>query len=127
MTLCREIALIRQTKTNHWNHEEHLSQEEVEHKLLQVHVDPTPITLIKSKHNDKSEKDFVKLKLCRDQNSSKLDLYELKIALFGKSEPEQFFVYFKFQQDSRGFRNDRDDHEGAIPSYTCQWRSVTSV
>ena len=92
-----------------------------------MHVEPTPINLVNSKHNDKSEKDFVKLKLCRDQTSSKSDLYELKIALFGKSEPEQFFVYFKFQQDSRGFRNDRDDHEGAIPSYTCQWRSIMSV
>ena len=50
--------------------------------LLQLHVDPPPITLIKGKHNDKSEIDFVKIKFHRDPTSENLDLYEFKIALF---------------------------------------------
>ena len=37
--------------------------------VTQVHVDPPPIPPIKSKHNDKSDKNFVKLKLCRDMTS----------------------------------------------------------
>ena len=33
---------------------------------VQVHVDPPPIPLIKSKNDDKSDKDFVKIKFCKD-------------------------------------------------------------
>ena len=61
--------------------------------LVQVHVEPPPITLIKSKHYDKSDKDFVHLKLCRDLLSAKSDLYEFKIALFENGEPEEFLLF----------------------------------
>ena len=42
-------------------------------------MEPPPITLIKKTYNDKSDEDFVKLKLRRDPMSSKLDLYELNL------------------------------------------------
>ena len=38
---------------------------------VQVHVEPPPISLIKSKSNDKSDKYFVKIKLRRDTTSAK--------------------------------------------------------
>ena len=60
--------------------------------LLQLHVYPTPITLIKGKHDDKSEKGFVKMKLCRDPTSKNSDLYEFKMALFYNGYQEAFFV-----------------------------------
>ena len=44
-------------------------------------VDPTQITLIKSKNKEKLDKDFVKIKLRRDPMSEKLDLYQLKNGL----------------------------------------------
>ena len=45
--------------------------------MMQMHVEPLPTPLIKSKHNNKSDTYFVRLKLCRDPTSSSLDLYEL--------------------------------------------------
>ena len=44
---------------------------------MQPHVEPPPIPLIKNKHDNNLEKDFVKIKLHRDPTSSSLDLYEL--------------------------------------------------
>ena len=46
--------------------------------VVQLHVDPPPPPLIKSKHDDKLEKDFVNIKLRRDPTSEKLDRYEFK-------------------------------------------------
>ena len=34
--------------------------------IVQVHIDTPPVTLIKSKNYDKSDKDSVKIKLYRD-------------------------------------------------------------
>ena len=42
---------------------------------VKVHVDPPPIPLIKSKNNEKSGRDSVNIKLCRDPTSEKLYLY----------------------------------------------------
>ena len=47
--------------------------------LVHLQVDPSPTLLIKSKHNDKLEMDFVILKLRRDPTSENLDLYEFKM------------------------------------------------
>ena len=47
----------------------------------------------KSKHNDKSDKDFVKLKLRRDPISEKSDLYESEMALFDNDDPEEFLLF----------------------------------
>ena len=53
-------------------------------------MEPPLRPLIKSKHDDKLDKDFVKLKLRRDLTSEKLDIYEFKMALFGNGETEEF-------------------------------------
>ena len=50
--------------------------------VMQVNVEPPPTPLIKSNHTDKSDKDFIKLKLRTYLTSEKSDLYEFKIALF---------------------------------------------
>ena len=60
--------------------------------LVQLHVEPPPITLIKGKHNDKSEKDFVTMKLRRDPTSENSDLYEFKMSLFYNGYQEDVFV-----------------------------------
>ena len=49
--------------------------------VVQQHVDPPPTTLIKNKHDDKSDKNFVKIKLRRYLTSEKSELYEFKIYL----------------------------------------------
>ena len=61
--------------------------------LLQVHVEPPPTPLIKSKHGDKLDKDFVKLKLPRDLTSAKLNFYEFKISLFNNGNLEEFLLF----------------------------------
>ena len=42
--------------------------------------------MIKSKHDDKSYNDFVKLKLRSDPTSEKSELYEFKMALFDNGD-----------------------------------------
>ena len=62
--------------------------------VVQLHVDPPPTPLIKIKHDDKSDKNFVNIKLRMDKTSKKSDLYELKMALFENDKPEYFFNLF---------------------------------
>ena len=59
-----------------------------------MHLDPPPIPLIKINHDNKLDKDFVKLKLCRNLTSAMPDLYEFKMALFDNGDLEEllFFV-----------------------------------
>ena len=64
----------------------------------QVHVDSTPIPPIKRNNDDKLDEDFFKIKLSRDPKSEKLDLFEFKMELFDKGDPEEFlFFYLEFQ------------------------------
>ena len=56
-------------------------------------MEPPTKPLIKSKHGDKSDKDFVNIKLRRDLTSEKSDLYELKMALFEKGKIEEFLLF----------------------------------
>ena len=60
-----------------------------------MHMEPPPTPLVKSKHNDKSDKDFVKLKLCRDPKSEKLDLYKFKMDLLENGKPEEFLLLIR--------------------------------
>ena len=60
--------------------------------LVQLHMEPPPTPLIKIKHNDKSENDFVKIKLHRYPMSENSDLYEFKMALFYNGDREYVFV-----------------------------------
>ena len=50
--------------------------------LVQLQVDTPHTPLITSKHDDNSEKDFVKMKLRRDPMSENSNPYEFKMALF---------------------------------------------
>ena len=60
--------------------------------MKQAHVEPLTNLLIKSKQEDKSEKGFVKLKLCKDTTSATSELYEFKIYLFDNGEPDEFWL-----------------------------------
>ena len=70
----------------------HTGRSEIRQCYNNIWIHQRPL-LIKSNHNDKSEKDFVKLKLHRDLISEKLDLYELKIALFDNDNLEYVLLY----------------------------------
>ena len=61
--------------------------------IVQVHVDPPLIPLIKSRNKDKSDKGFVKMKLCRDPTSENSDVYEFRIDLFDNGESEEFLLF----------------------------------
>ena len=63
--------------------------------MTQVHVDPTPIPLLKIKYYSKSDTYFVKLKLIRALTSSTSDLSKLKISLFYNVYPEEFFLFVR--------------------------------
>ena len=65
--------------------------------LLQFHMEPPPTPLVKRKNNDKSENDFVKMKLRRDPTSEDLDLYEFKMALFYNGYQEDFLFAHNFK------------------------------
>ena len=60
--------------------------------VVNLHVEPPPIPLIKRKHNDNLEKDVVNIKLCRYPTSERLDLYEFKIFLFKNGNLEEFLL-----------------------------------
>ena len=57
---------------------------------VQIHVEPPHVTLIKSKNDAKLENYCVKIKLCRDPTSEKLDIYEFKTDLFDNGKTEEF-------------------------------------
>ena len=57
------------------------------------HVEPQLIPLIIETHDGKSDKDFSKLRLCRDPSSSTTDLYEFKMSLFDNGETEKFLLF----------------------------------
>ena len=61
---------------------------------VQLHVEPPPIPLIESRNDTKTDKYFVKIKFCRDPTSKNSDIYEFKIALFDKIDPEEFLLFF---------------------------------
>ena len=71
-----------------------------------MHMEPPPILLIISKNDDKLDKNCVQIKFRMDPTSQKLDLYELKMALFDNGEPEEFLFFISnFKYDSQGVRN----------------------
>ena len=59
--------------------------------VVQLHMEPPPIPLIKVKHNDKLDKDFLTIKLRRDPTSEKLGLYEFKMFVRHR-QARRFFV-----------------------------------
>ena len=81
-------------------------------------MDPPLIPLIKSENYEKSDKYCVKIKLLWDTTSQKLDLHELKMALFDNGEPEEFLLFIR---NACGYCKD------STPSYTITCISVTPV
>ena len=63
--------------------------------MTQVHVEPPPIPIINIKHDNKSDKDILKLKKFRDLTSEKLDLYEFKMTLIENGDPEGVLLFFR--------------------------------
>ena len=61
--------------------------------MIQMHLEPPPISLIKSNHNDKSDKDIVKLKLRRDPTSYLSELYEFNLDFIYNGETEEFLLF----------------------------------
>ena len=55
--------------------------------MTQVHVKLPKILLLKENNDGKSDKYFLKLKLCRYPTLSTLDLYEFKMSLFENDDP----------------------------------------
>ena len=49
---------------------------------------------MQSKHGDKLDKEFVRLKFCRDPTSEKSDPYDFKMTLFENEDPEEFVLSF---------------------------------
>ena len=59
----------------------------------QIHVDPPPIHLIKSKLDLKIEIYYSKIKLCINTRLKKKDRCELKMALFENDGQEEFIMF----------------------------------
>ena len=63
--------------------------------MAHVHMEPPSNPLIKSKHDNKSDKDFVKLKFQRDLTSDMLELYEFKMTFFDNGYSEEFLLFIQ--------------------------------
>ena len=63
--------------------------------VRQPRLKSPPIPLIKNNHNHKSDKDLVKIKLCRYPTSSSSDLYKFKMDMFDNGEPEEFLLFLQ--------------------------------
>ena len=58
-------------------------------------MDPPLTPLIKITHDDKLDKNFVKIKLRRYLTSENLGLYEFKIDLFENDNTEEFLLFIR--------------------------------
>ena len=63
--------------------------------MMQFHVEPSPINLLKGKYNYKSDKSFVELKNYRDLTSATSYLYEFNMTFFDNGDPEEIFCLCK--------------------------------
>ena len=61
--------------------------------MIQKHVEPPLTPIIKGKYNGKSDKDFVKVKLCIDPTPITLDLYVFRMSLFDNGNPEEICLF----------------------------------
>ena len=64
--------------------------------IVQMHVEPPPITLIKSKKKEELDKDFVKNKWHRDPASENSDPYRFRMDLFDNGDPEEFLLFIQY-------------------------------
>ena len=58
-----------------------------------VHVEPPLVLLVKETPTNKSDGNYVKLKLRIDPTSSTLYLYEFTMSLFDHGKPEEFLLF----------------------------------
>ena len=58
--------------------------------VVQMHMEPPPIPLIKINPNDNLNKDFFEIKFLRYPTSENSYLYEFKMNLFDNGDPEEF-------------------------------------
>ena len=65
MTLCKAISQHIQSKTNKSTIKNISHKKKWNAGTIQMHMDPSPIPLIKSNNGEKSDKDCVKIKLRR--------------------------------------------------------------
>ena len=61
--------------------------------IVQGHVYTPPITLIKSKNDDKLNKHFVSIKLRTDPTLEKSELYEFKMFVFDNSDTDDLLLF----------------------------------
>ena len=73
--------------------------------VVQQHVEPPPTTLIKNKHDDKSDKNFVKIKLRRYLTSEKSEIYEFKIYLQTMESRNSFLFVRNFKMNLKDSGN----------------------
>ena len=95
--------------------------------IMQVHMKPPPIPLIKSKHGDNSEKDYVKLKLRRYPTSATSASMSLRWLCLTMAIQKIFIVCEKNQHDSGSVRDADNGRKDPIPLYSSPWRVDTSV
>ena len=90
MKLCKYITYeVKQNPTmKHFLHKKGFHT-----GAVQIHVEPPPITWMKSKNDRKAEIYSEKIKSCRDLTSDKSDLYEFKMALFNNGRLEEFLLF----------------------------------
>ena len=88
------MRLFKETSCWYETKNKNLTIHNISHKniwhtwAVKLHVDPPPIILIKRKLDLKMERDYMKIKLCRNTVSEKLDMYAFKMALFDNVDPE---------------------------------------
>ena len=58
-------------------------------------MEPNPIPLIKSKNDEKPDKDCVQIKFCRYPTSENSELYEFKMAPFDNGNPVEFLLFIR--------------------------------
>ena len=60
--------------------------------VVKIHVEPPPIPKIKNNPDLKTERNYVKIKLGRNPNSEKSDMYEFILDLFDNGKPDEFLL-----------------------------------
>ena len=63
--------------------------------MTKLHVEPPLKHRTKGKYDGKSDKDFVKMRLCRDTMESTSDLYDINMYLFDNVQPEEFLLFLR--------------------------------
>ena len=86
--------------------------------LVQNHVDPPPIPLIKSNVDTKLKKYYVKTKLCRNSMPNTYGMYELKVSKYDNGETKGFFqINYQMTLELSGSINSSEKYTIYVLSY----------